>query len=297
MKPIKPIYMVISVVCSVLAVTQASPSNQYQTAEDVGLVQLLGGAIQRGVPLFNAGQEEACASIYQTAIDAAMLGSCWGLSSIERVNLLTGAAAAAAMEDSASRAWAYREMMDSLLVPRQALLASVEASLQESSKLLFGFNSEVEKLPWRIVLDGVMGGLSTGNIKVDSGVMSFTGQTSLQNNGGFSSIRAPLEMGSLQGFDTLRIRVKGDGRSYIFGARKQYGMGGDSYWHKFETTDGTWQTIDVPLQSMERHFFGQQLLGTIQPGEVRGLEFYIYDKKAGPFTLEIDSIEAVQKRY
>ena len=121
--------------------------------------------------------------------------------------------------------------MDSLLVPRQALLASVEASLQESSKLLFGFNSEVEKLPWRIVLDGVMGGLSTGNIEVDSGVMSFTGQTSLQNNGGFSSIRAPLEMGS------------------------------------------------------------------IQPGEVRGLEFYIYDKKAGPFTLEIDSIEAVQKRY
>jgi monofunctional biosynthetic peptidoglycan transglycosylase len=297
MSPIKPIYIVIGVVCSVLSVAQATPNNQYETAEDAGLVQLLAGAIQRGAPLFNAGEQEGCASIYQTAIDAAMLGSCWGLTSIERVTLATGAADAIAIADPASRAWAYRELMDSLLMPRQALLASVEASVEVSSKLLFGFNSEVEKLPWRIVLDGVMGGLSTGNIEVDGDAMVFTGSTSLQNNGGFSSIRAPIELGSLQSFDTLRIRVKGDGRSYIFGARKQYGMGGDSYWHTFETTKGQWETIDIPLESMERHFFGQQLLGMIQPGEVRGIEFYVYDKKAGPFRLEIDSIEAVQRRF
>jgi hypothetical protein len=72
MSPIKPIYILIGVVCSVLSVAQATPSNQYQTAEDAGLVQLLAGAIQRGAPLFNAGEQEGCASIYQTAIDAAI---------------------------------------------------------------------------------------------------------------------------------------------------------------------------------------------------------------------------------
>ena len=83
MKPIKPVYMVIGVVCSDLSVAHATPNNQYETAEDAGLVQLLAGAIQRGAPLFNEGEQEGCASIYQTAIDAAMLGSCWGLTSIE----------------------------------------------------------------------------------------------------------------------------------------------------------------------------------------------------------------------
>lgn len=289
MRSITSVSMVIAVACSILAPAQASPINQYETAEDAALAQLLSGAIERGVPLFNDGQQEGCAWIYETAIDAALLGSCWGLTSNERVTLETGAAAAAAMVEPSSRAWAYRGLIDSLLGPRQALLASLKAS----SKLLFSFNSEVEKLPWSIVLDGVMGGLSTGNIEVDGGVMAFTGRTSLQNNGGFSSIRAPIEAGSLQGLGTLRIRVKGDGRTYILGARKQYGMGGDSYWHRFETTEGQWETIEVPLQSMERHFFGQRMLGMIQPGQVRGIEFYVYDKKAGPFRLEIDSIEAV----
>ena len=38
----------------------------------------------------------------------------------------------------------------------------------------------------------------------------------------------------------------------------------------------------------------QRTAGRITPEEVRGLEFYMYDKKAGPFSLEIDSIEGVR---
>ena len=40
---------------------------------------------------------------------------------------------------------------------------------------------------WQTVLDGVMGGLSTGRIaEGDGGTLRFSGELSLENNGGFS---------------------------------------------------------------------------------------------------------------
>jgi hypothetical protein len=45
---------------------------------------------------------------------------------------------------------------------------------------------------------------------------------------------------------------------------------------------------------MVRQFFGQPIPGQITPSAVRGLEFYIYDKEAGPFRLEVERIEAIR---
>ena len=47
------------------------------------------------------------------------------------------------------------------------------------------------------------------------------------------------------------------------------------------------------IEEMERHFFGQKMSGKITPDQVRGIDFYIYDKKAGSFRLEIDNIRAI----
>ena len=139
-----------------------------------------------------------------------------------------------------------------------------------------------------------MGGLSTGEIDLRNDALVFTGETSLRNNGGFSSIRCELPQGTFAEADAIKMRVRGDGRKWIVGTRKGTQMGGDSYWTRFNTEDGEWQTLTIPIKDMERHFFGQRLSGRITPEEVRGLEFYMYDKKAGPFSLEIDTIEGVK---
>ncbi len=41
---------------------------------------------------------------------------------------------------------------------------------------------------------------------------------------------------------------------------------------------------------------GQRPPGWLDPADLKSLEFYIYDKKAGPFRLELDSIEAVRMK-
>jgi hypothetical protein len=59
---------------------------------------------------------------------------------------------------------------------------------------------------WRVIVDGVMGGLSTGNVAVLENSMVFTGSISLENNGGFSSLRAPFGKYDLSDYSAVEIR-------------------------------------------------------------------------------------------
>ena len=249
----------------------------------------LGHAIERGVPLFNEGMPGACAAVYATALEGVAISEGWGVKEEQRTNLKNLLDVTATISDPVEQAWAYRRIIDMLLSGEP--LDKVE---MVDSRRLFDFSKPSDIERWRIVLDGVMGGRSTGKIEQQQDMLIFTGETSLQNNGGFSSIRAAVPAGSLAGFDALRIRVKGDGRTWIIGARGRSGMGGDSYWSRFKTLEGEWLTITVPITEMVRQSFGTPIRGKLEPAGVRGVEFYIYDKQAGPFRLQVDQIEAVR---
>ena len=257
------------------------------------LQQLLTKAIDRGVPLYNSGDPEACCAVYATALDAVALGTGWNLSPMQAENVRRAIEDADAMVDAGSRAWAYRRIIDALMQSQQ-MTTSRPMSSGESARKVFTFDDRSELQDWRIVLDGVMGGLSTGNLSMTGDSMLFTGETSLRNNGGFSSIRCGVPADTFSDSDSIKLRVRGDGRTWIMGTRKSNSMGGDSYWYRFETVDGEWMDVVIPIREMQRHFFGQRAPGSISPEEVKAIEFYIYDKKAGPFSLEVDSIEGVQ---
>ena len=245
-------------------------------------------AIERGAPLFNAGSPEACAAVYATALEGIAGSQGWGIDAEQRSNLGLRLDLAAGIGDPAERAWAYRALIDTLLGGE-----TIQAPDSPEASSLFDFSDPDEVARWQIVVDGVMGGRSTGALSQADENLLFYGETSLQNNGGFSSIRARVPAGAVAGYDALRIRVKGDGRTYIIGASDQSGRG-DSYWTRFETTPDEWVTVAVPITQMVRQFFGNPIRGQLQPANVRGLEFYIYDKLAGPFRLEVASIEAIR---
>ncbi|MCH2134652.1 MAG: CIA30 family protein [Phycisphaerales bacterium] len=261
-------------------------------AAESTLKSYLEAVVERGVPLFNNGSPEACAAVYLTALEAVAGSDGWGLTDQQRKGLAKSIQDASMEADARSQAWAYRRLINDLWMDADE---AERANLKPGDRqVIFDFRDPSAVRQWNIVLDGVMGGLSTGRIRAGSDTLQFTGETSLRNNGGFSSMRAGIAAGSLGGYDTLRLRVKGDGRKWIVGTRSSAQMGADSYWTRFQTKDGEWMDVDVPIGEMERHFFGERMAGRIRPEQVGGLEFYIYDKKAGPFSLEIDSIEAVK---
>ena len=150
-----------------------------------------------------------------------------------------------------------------------------------------------ENLNWQIVNDGVMGGLSYGRLELtgDSEAV-FSGNLSLDNNGGFSSIRAYYPP-NLTDLNSIMIRVKGDGRKYSFRVRTN-----DSSWasysHSFETIEDEWVEHSLPLDSFYPSYRGYNLrnMPNLSDLVIKEIGFMISDKNPGKFKLEIDWVKA-----
>lgn len=166
---------------------------------------------------------------------------------------------------------------------------------EDSTRVLFDFVDKSEAESWLVVTDTVMGGVSRGTVSVsDDCCLVFSGTLSLENNGGFSSIRSiPKDFG-VGDYDGLRIRAKGDGRVYQFRLRLDEDSDGIAFTQEFQTTENTWLEIDLPFVSFVPTYRGR-ILRNVTPliaANIRQLGFLIADKTSGKFSLIVDSIVA-----
>ena len=149
---------------------------------------------------------------------------------------------------------------------------------------------------WTSVNDGVMGGVSKGGFKrTEQGTLLFTGDLSLENRGGFASIRTKPSALGLDGMSALVVKAKGDGRTYWVDLRLNDQMSASSYRAYLPTTAGEWQETRIPFADFKLQAFGRDLpLKPINPAKVESIGFTLADKKAGPFSLEIEVVKAAK---
>ncbi|MEC7726613.1 MAG: CIA30 family protein, partial [Planctomycetota bacterium] len=149
---------------------------------------------------------------------------------------------------------------------------------------------------WNTVLDGVMGGLSTGRVsQPEQGLLRFAGELSLENNGGFSQMRRSVREGSMEGAEGLLLEVKGDGRTYNFDIRQSnVRLMAGGFQRSFATVAGEWTEVRLPLSDFELYSFGRKLRSapTLDPNKIESIGVTLSDKKSGPFALEVRSIAA-----
>lgn len=147
---------------------------------------------------------------------------------------------------------------------------------------------------WIAINDNVMGGVSTGTAVVtETQTLKFSGDISLENRGGFSSVRSTHETYALPGNGTMVLWLRGDSRGYFMDLRTGRRQGGFSYRAPFSPAgNGAWEEIRIPLRSFRPSAFGVDvpLVADLDPSAVVSIGFTLYDKKDGPFALEIDSI-------
>jgi len=150
---------------------------------------------------------------------------------------------------------------------------------------------------WRTVLDGVMGGRSTGRVtQPEAGVLRFSGELSLENNGGFSQTQITVPEGALKGATGIEARVLGDGRTYQFDVRcSDVRMMAGSFQTKFETVAGEWVTLRLPFEQFRLYSFGRLVPNApkLSPARVESIGVTLADKKPGGFQLDVDFIRAV----
>ena len=147
-------------------------------APESPLKSYLERVIDRGVPLFNDGSPEGCAAVYATALDAIMSSEGWGLAPGKRASIKPLLQKASDMGDASDRAWAYRRIIDDLWMSAEEV---PQTSMNSRNGLpIFNFSDPSSIRRWNVVLDGVMGGLSTGRISEGNDTLRFMGETSLR---------------------------------------------------------------------------------------------------------------------
>ena len=160
-----------------------------------------------------------------------------------------------------------------------------------SLAVIFDFNKKSNVEDWVIVDDGVMGGRSKGNFKLSKdGFGVFEGKISLENNGGFSSLRYKFPKIETKEYSKVVLKLKGDGKQYQFRVKTNSG----DYYSYITTfsTSGKWQEIEIPLKDMYPSYRGRKLDQPNFSGDyIEEIMFLIRNKKEENFKLLLDNLE------
>lgn len=121
-------------------------------------------------------------------------------------------------------------------------------------------NEAYQELPpggWRLVTDGVMGGVSQGAMTVEEiegrTCIALRGRVSTENNGGFVQIAMDLDdaLRNAEGYGGIRLEVIGNGETYNVHLRtSDLWLPWQSYRAAF-TASPRWSSIYLPFASFQ----------------------------------------------
>ena len=149
---------------------------------------------------------------------------------------------------------------------------------------------------WRVVNDGVMGGLSQGTRFAEDDHMTFQG-TINTNGGGFSSLRLPMSRGVLADATAMTLTLRSDGRQYSLTFRTSERWRGRSVSYQIDiptTAPDRWTEVTVPFSDMRTSVFGRSVRAApFDPADVREMGIILADGIDGEFSLQLKQISCV----
>ena len=141
-----------------------------------------------------------------------------------------------------------------------------------------------------IVNDGVMGGVSQSSLRQDEDGMFFEGMVSLENNGGFASMRSSVRFP--QGTQLIELIAKGDGKRYKLVLRTELAPR-VSYAADF-IAEPTWQTYRFNLSQFKSTVRGQAVKApTLSFSDVIDFGILISNNQVGNFTIQLKTLQSV----
>lgn len=158
--------------------------------------------------------------------------------------------------------------------------------------IVIDFGKEQGAYGWRIVNDDVMGGRSTSSAYLTENTLYFEGEVSLQNNGGFASIRSPYQTQDLSRYTEVIIRARGTSRDFALSFDTSRAWYRPNYKFNF-TPDQQWREYRLKLADLPQYQIGKPTGRTIDGSKlssVKRLGIILFDKLEGPFWLEVDFI-------
>jgi hypothetical protein len=157
--------------------------------------------------------------------------------------------------------------------------------------VIIDFTRKDESTQWVAKNDSVMGGRSQGKIHFDNQQGLFSGDISLDNNGGFSAVYRPMKP-LFKDINNVVIDVTGDGQTYqlrLVGKVNQHRL---NYKHSFKTIAGKRQRIIFSLADFVASFRGRTIVNAqvLKPENILETGFLLTKDSEGPFSLGVFSM-------
>ena len=153
-----------------------------------------------------------------------------------------------------------------------------------------------EATGWRALNDGVMGGRSIGVVDYGRNTMTWEGTVSLENNGGFSSVRSPWGLRDLSGFGSMTFRCRTttgatDPFTLTMEPHEQWWM---PYWKANFSVEPEWSKVTLNFADLKK---SSAMTGDLPKlwswgalDDILRIGMMKYDGTAGDFGLEVDWI-------
>ncbi|MFG6432060.1 CIA30 family protein [Roseateles sp. LYH14W] len=125
---------------------------------------------------------------------------------------------------------------------------------------LFDFTDPSAANAWHAIDDRVMGGISPSTLRHDpAGHAVFEGNVSLEQNGGFASVRSnPGEQG-LPGAGSFLVELRGENKQFKLSLLTDDGFDSLNYQASFTPKGTDWQTLHLPLADFRASFRGREV--------------------------------------
>jgi hypothetical protein len=175
----------------------------------------------------------------------------------------------------------------------RALTLAATLTLMPSAQAgppLIDFSSPEVVRAFRVINDGVMGGVSTSRLSSAAGAMLFQGEVSLENNGGFASFRGPIRIPA--GAAALLLTVRGDGLRYKLTLKLDDGTDTPQYQAAF-VAPREWKPLRFEPADFAASYRGRAVAAPrVELGAVRYFGLLISDRQSGAFKVELRDVRS-----
>ncbi len=159
---------------------------------------------------------------------------------------------------------------------------------------LLDFTNPLTANALRVVNDNVMGGVSKSRFIYDTDSIVFEGEVSLDNGGGFASLRSPILIPDCT--SALDVTFRGDAKNYKLVLRTDNASRSHLYQSDFTTTR-EWQTHRFVPRDFKASFRGRAVNAPeLIFSSVLEIGVLIANQQAGPFRVQLKNIQSISEK-
>ena len=168
-------------------------------------------------------------------------------------------------------------------------------TMTPTTSVLFDFSDPSSATGWFNQNDTVMGGVSDSASAWVDGHLVFSGNLSLDNNGGFTSTFGPINEqlpALMSGANAIVVTARGDSQTYLMQIRNNDNT---RYIQRFTTVADIEQSYILPIADFVSVDWRLSPIAGAAPMDIANvvqIGFYLLDKQVGPFEIAISSISA-----